>query len=375
MREGEVRVKSLRVVGFVLVLLASLGLGIFWTIDSNTDLPAVHSAPPVFDVFTQDPSQAITLRVFVSPAGDHYRAQVAVTSTSIDKPLGTLLFVSTIPGGDRSGPGQFYREDNQALAGIGTIYVSAQTIGVPPPDHNGAIGIGGFDLPDGLVSADDEDKINFAGVGVGGLIRSDLPVPVFGTVSFGAVNHESLVIEPKAAPGKVSNPLEPASYLSPSGQPLDRAFFVDRHLTAEEQLTPGKVDVGDADIRRNEPSTAVIDGSIVTWTAPDFVFPSFAAVSHSLEDSAHVEEFLSGVAFATGAAALVALLQELPEDNTVLLSIGRRRRRRSNDLAPRSDAPEPVESQGKRPNPTSISPANSMRRQRRLARSIANRYR
>ena len=299
MREREVRVKTLRVLGFVSVVLASLGLGIYWTVDSSTDLPAIHGAPPVFDVFSQDPSQALTLRVFVGPAGDHYRAQVAVTSASLDKPLGTLLFVSTIPGGDRSGPRQFYREDSQAPAGIGTIYVSVQTIGVPPPDRNGAIGIGAFDLPDGLVSANDRDKINFAGVGVGGLIRSDLPVPVFGTVLSSGANHEALVIEPKAATGKVLKPLDPASYLSPSNQRLDRAFFVDRNLTAEEQLTPGEVDVADADIRRNEPSTEVIDGSIVTWTAPDVVFPSFAAVSHSLEDSSHLVEFLSGASVLT----------------------------------------------------------------------------
>jgi len=372
--EGEVRVKCLRVVGFALVLFASLALGGFWTIDSNTDLPAVRGTPPVFDVFTQDPSQDITLRVFVSPAGDHYRAQLAVTSASVDKPLGTLLFVSTIPGGDRSGLPQFYRDDSQALAGIGTIYASVQTIGVPPPDHNDAIGVGAFDLPAGLVNGD-EDKINFAGVGVGGLIRSELPVPVFGTVSSAVSDHESLVIRPKAAPGKVSDPLDAASYLSPSGQPLHRAYFVARHLTAEVQLTPGKVDVADVDIRRNEPSTAVIDGSIVTWTAPDFVFPSFAAVSHSLEDSAHREEFLSGVAFATGAAALVALLQELPEEGKVSLSIRRRRRRRGNDRVPHPEAADKTESFGKRPSPMSISPVSSMRRQRRLARSIADRNR
>ena len=94
------------------------------------------------------------------------------------------------------------------------------------------------------------------------------------------------------------------------GRPFAVRYFQPQHLTTTETLAGLGDQLSDSDIRVDIPSNGLIDSAGFIWQGSYGLSPRLLAVSRSSEDRQDQEEFLSGIALATAAAATVALIQE-----------------------------------------------------------------
>ncbi len=188
-----------------------------------------------------------------------------------------------------------------------------------------------------LVGTFDLDPRYFASTGDS--VRAQLPIVAdgeFGSpiASLGTVRDpdengstQALVeVEPKRD-ADLMNP-DPAAWQS-GKQAVKHLFFEPLDLTTSARLVLDPDAIADSELRINSPSDGVQAGNTFEWKGSNGLHPRLVAVKRSIAQSDASEEFLAGIFFASAAAALVALLQELPEEFRLSAFRPRRRRRRA----------------------------------------------
>jgi hypothetical protein len=93
-----------------------------------------------------------------------------------------------------------------------------------------------------------------------------------------------------------------------------RSFFVPRHLTTSVQLAVPTSD-GLTNYRFDSiyPPTYVLQYNTITWHGGSDFQPSFEATALSADQSRADDTFYSGLVLGIAAAALISLIQELPQ--------------------------------------------------------------
>jgi hypothetical protein len=139
----------------------------------------------------------------------------------------------------------------------------------------------------------------------------------------------------------------PADYKSAhSSASLSEVFWEPALLSATETVRDvgGKLD--QSSVLVANPSEYVLESGNVTWHGSFDLQPFMVTETRTAADTRDRWDFLSGVAFATAAAALIAFFQETPDD--VKTWFRRRRRRPASGAAQGTEAtaePEPTDTE------------------------------
>ena len=131
--------------------------------------------------------------------------------------------------------------------------------------------------------------------------------------SFGFGSRHQLVYMPLLPKTAKTHPVnDPRSWVDHTGKPMRALFFPPATLSASEILDNGGDAVSDSDVLTDLPASNVDDHALV-WRGSFGLSPVLRAVPRSTEEAEKSDDFLSGVALATGAAGLVAFVQEAPD--------------------------------------------------------------
>jgi hypothetical protein len=124
---------------------------------------------------------------------------------------------------------------------------------------------------------------------------------------------------PDAVPPRADEDVQdkPRQYKVPSGAKVKTLYWEPKTLVTTEKLS----DVGDFipldTIQLNTPSNGNVQGPYFVWNGSFGLSPALLATNRSLDRSFELRrarnDFLSGVLLATSAAALIALIQEAPD--------------------------------------------------------------
>jgi hypothetical protein len=113
---------------------------------------------------------------------------------------------------------------------------------------------------------------------------------------------------------KVFDEYDPRDYtLGDSTKEVSSLFWAPKTLQTTERVTAVGNYLYDSDILVNQPSSGTVVNGDFVWSGSYGVDPVLSAVNRDAEEHRARDEFLSGVALATAAAAFVALVQEAPD--------------------------------------------------------------
>lgn len=309
---------------FGLAVVATLLGIVFRGWASTPRLSDVTAAPPfTLDVYVPDPRQAVdvTLDVFrVDPSGQlravleigGNAAGVLITSTQPDSPSrGHHAFVKTRP--DAVNP---------------ALYAFVVPPGGPRSTQTRPLGIAEFDLPTGSVSL---DRGTYAArlPALGLYERGEQFAPAYGVLNPSSSDQRLFAVS-------MSRPFSP----SPSTDPADYdlPFPHEQHLywqpagmTSRVRLEGEAEQVTDSRLDTDVPATGGVVGNDLVWTGGFGLSPFISATHWDAVEARSRWDFYSGVALGLGAAAVLALFQELPERLALRLP-GRRSPSPTDDL-------------------------------------------
>jgi hypothetical protein len=106
---------------------------------------------------------------------------------------------------------------------------------------------------------------------------------------------------------------KPEEYTVPSGAKVQTLYWEPKTLVTTETI-PDIADLVPLDtIQVNTPSTGTLQGRDFVWSGSFGLSAALLATNRSMADKRARNDFLSGVFLATSAAALIALIQEAPD--------------------------------------------------------------
>jgi hypothetical protein len=174
--------------------------------------------------------------------------------------------------------------------------------------------------PGPITVASDKDTPDGSPPGVGDLSEAD--------PSFGFGSGRQLVYAPQLPKTVKTLPAgDPKSWVDDNGKPMQALFYPPATLSASEILDNGADAVSDSDVLTDLPASSASNHALV-WQGSFGLSPVLRAVPRSTEETEKSDDFLSGVALATGAAGLVAFVQEAPDQ----LQLRRKRDATDNDV-------------------------------------------
>ena len=89
-------------------------------------------------------------------------------------------------------------------------------------------------------------------------------------------------------------------------------FYEPSNLQTSERLSPIEEWLSHSDIQINQPETGTLENGAFVWRGTNGLAPVLRLVDRGAAEQRSRDEFLSGIALATAAATLVALIQEFP---------------------------------------------------------------
>jgi hypothetical protein len=299
---------------FSLALVASTFAGLYshHNAERHPGLSAIPPFPPLdLDIYVSDPKVPVAVDIETVRVGNHLESYLfARSATPVDMLLRSN--VRNIPPDNSPGARPKFHRIAESHGAAGYIYH------VPP-----ALTQSEYD-PRGPALAVFRLKSQFF-VNDDGSIQARLPEiaqlrseftlsPIAATTSNGSGTEPSSVyFHPKLTDIELLGDTRPSSYKVPSDEPVKGLFWDPQTLTSTEVLDGVADDISRSDVILNLPSNGRVQGGGFVWTAPGELSPVLSTTNRDLNDARGRDEFYSGVALATAAAALIALVQEGPE--------------------------------------------------------------
>jgi hypothetical protein len=330
-----------RALFFLIVLAASAALGLHWHAAANRPVAAVPSdAPLKLNVFVTDRSARVTLSTDLEQnesctvsGSCVWFEQVTLLGQVSGK--GTVLITSNRP--DEPDPTPQFKPSHLKNAGPDFAYTFTAPAAAVQPGYFET----SFDLPSKYIIDTSGGPISARLPEIGGL--EDTPDgPPAGLEdlseadpSFGVGSRRKLVYAPVLPKGATTPTGDPKTWLDNTGKPMQALFYPPAALSVSETLDNGGNAVSGSDVLTDLPASSANNHALV-WRGSFGLSPVLRAVPRSTEETEKSDEFLSGVALATGAAGLVAFVQEAPDQ----LRLRRKRHATDDDAEASADNDE-----------------------------------
>lgn len=295
---------------FVLILLTASILGFAAHRAAEPEDRLAFRGPPVsIDVYTEDPDQKINLTATVNhiieeahngqPAKDRFVIMVEVNGDA----SGLLLVSSTQ---DSEGDGILYRPVTYFGRPAFAYYVGHAGDGNRRVADGHSLSVGWFDMPEEDVTST-ADGLTANMPALAPAESGNLSYPLFG-ISDALDNDAKLVqVDGATLPQDAFGSRDPTKFGFKKGAAL---FWEPNHLTTEERLSNVGYEMGDATVDVNLPATGTLQGNDFVWSGQLGLSPELSTTKRSAATRRSLYEFYSGIALASGAAALLALIQE-----------------------------------------------------------------
>jgi hypothetical protein len=293
------------------ILFISVAAGLTWHFQSkgSGEADSSNSGPPfLLGVYTESPNEPIRLEVdlyyndsgtFVdvllnAPPGD----QIALLSTQQDTIQGgrEQHVFKAIPS--PSGQDDYYRYYDLA-SGEPAITVDPRGYGVAT-----------FRVPNSTVTVG-SDQVT-ARLPLVGQYEDDTDYrPEAAILDDGPALH----LNPTLKPSYQISDQTPSHYkvADPSSSPVTNLYWNPAHLTTVERVLGVGQEISGWNIS-STPSNGTSDAGNYVWQGDYGLAGNLSAINPTTAETRDFEEFLSGIALATAAAALIALLQECKDE-------------------------------------------------------------
>jgi hypothetical protein len=280
------------------VLGAAAALGLYWHFAAQTDDPdlATRPVPLTVKVYSADPAAAVDLTLTVTPQKDRTSlAQLYVTaSTKKD-----LLLTASLP--DITTPrARFAPLSAGRTGGASGQYAAVISSPAELQRLNAAAELfATFRLPVGAIT---HHRGTYAA-----------RLPALGQGESDAL--AGVVYRSDAAPTQVdAGSISPGPALTGDADgPGRTSFYVPDTLSTSESLLQARDVVANGDVEINYPGGGTLESDAFVWRGDYGVSPELTVVSRAARQRANRDAFLSGIALASAVAALIALVQELPD--------------------------------------------------------------
>jgi hypothetical protein len=327
-----------RAVALALVLGVCVVLGLSWHVSArSTDLSSQGLGMGRFDldvaVFTENARITLSIDSKTFTHSNHSFTNVSLEPSEPTR----LLIVSS------HAPSRILASRSNDTVRVGDQYLTVVPRNYSPPTVRGSSTdvLLRFDSPERSVSERH------------GVVVINLPAfetaigadsyPTYGFASRHAVPAVSeIYADPRPRTGVATGETNPRAYVGslpirqdlrpstgshPSTPRVMRALFWAPHsVKIADVATDAARTLSGVQIQTTNPFAPTTDAGDVVWrtTTSNLSPPRLVAVSRELQESKQRDEFLSGIALATGAAALIALLQEGPDEIPTFTKMGRR---------------------------------------------------
>ena len=325
-----------RALFFLIVLIGSAALGLHWHAAANRQVAAIPSdAPLKLNVFVTDRSARVTLSTDLEQDDSCTMSENCVSFERVVL-LGQVSGKATVLiTSNRPADGGFlanFKPSHLKDAGPNFAY----TLIAPAAEVQRGNFFLIFDLPRKYIIDTSSGAISARLPEIGGLEDTTDGRPVGlddlseADPSFGFGSRHQLVYAP-VPPMTATTPVsDPKTWVDDTGKPMQELFYPPATLSASETLDNGGDAVSDSDVLTDLPASNVNNHALV-WRGSFGLSPVLRAVPRSTEETEKSDDFLSGIALATGAAGLVAFVQEAPDQLRL------RRKRHGNDAEPSTD--------------------------------------
>ena len=298
-----------RAYALAVILLISVAAGLSWHYQSK-DLGQANSAnsgPPfLLGIYTDSPSEPISLDLnLYNNAGGTF-VEVFLNAPSND----SIILVSTQQDvGQAYGPQPSFKQ-LFFKNGPASYYSYYKLISGNSLETGDPYGVGFFKVPDSTFIVNHDEVA--AQMPLIGQYQSDSQyTPQAATLA----TTEGIYLAPTLESGYEVSDRNPSDYsvLSLPYAPVKDLYWNPEHLSTEEQVLGVGRQISGWNISATPPN-GISDAGNYVWQGDYGLAGLLTAINPTVLDSRDSDEFLSGIALATGAAALIALLQECKDE-------------------------------------------------------------
>jgi hypothetical protein len=311
---------------FGVVVIVSMIAGLLWhkwAAAPTDEVQPTYTPNLRVEVYSSEPDTVLNvmLDVAIWDLQDDYRVENGHAYLKIEPPAkGDVLVLVSSPKAITNSRFVELAEQPGTSSALYGLLVSSSNLKAAGNRAPAALNLGYFEIPrESFVLTKDLFSARLPVVGGDELVVNDRPQ--FGIGETG--RHDILSIrQVNYFPSKLNSAKnKPNRWTVEAGEPAKEVFWKPGHLNVAETLDVDGFRYENAILKSFLPSDGHVDGSKAFWRGEDGMTPELVAVGRDLEERRSRDEFLSGVALATGAAALIALVQEGPD------KLGVRRRR------------------------------------------------
>jgi hypothetical protein len=298
-----------RAYALVAIFLISVAAGLIWHFASRGlgESTSADSGPPfLLGVYTQSPRQPIKIELDL-----YYNSSGTFVDVFLNAPpndnilvLGTQQDVSL--GKDK--PSSFKRLYH-SNGSANYDYYSQATGGSPLPQDQRGYVIASFKVPDSTLTNKPEEVIAHLPL-VGQDEDSTQYMPAAATINTDA----GIYLNPTLRAGRKISDRTPAHYFIPDqpGSTVRNLYWNPEKLITEERVVGIGEKISGWNIS-DTPANGISGGGDYIWQGDYGLAGTLTAINPSAAESRASDEFYSGIALATAAAALIALLQEFKD--------------------------------------------------------------
>ncbi len=316
--------RAWRVVLFALICVSGITLGLVWHFAAGSDIPALTSHEPLtIDVWESDPTVPVDVYAETYPGTKGADPGQPVTFVelflSVEKPTSVVVMANQQTDDSGRHPTETFTRVSDDLSSPtnrggrqwGHIYQ------LPLPTLPGAVAapLATFDTDSTLLQISSQ-AVNARLPAIETLESGNFTTPRAGlvdTTSAGlAGDLEPVTLRPTAT---FTEALAPENYplqdwSDAKGRGVRAVFWEPQTIRSSVSISGVASSLTDKSIRVNVPSDGTVQGADFIWQGGYSLSPVLDAVSLDADAQNANYDFLSGIAFATAAAALIALLQE-----------------------------------------------------------------
>jgi hypothetical protein len=300
-----------RVFAFALVFIAAVIAGLSWHSHANAKSEAAVLAedlPLEITAYVKNPKASISLELDIDSIDEQLIATLYVKrSLNSD-----VLLTSTLPThGATAGAAPFVKVPADGHGAQQATYASFVTAReFSHQDANYGYEAGRFLLaPASLKNRNGVIAALLPKIGDHTTYTQQVP----GVVSTGRTGADVFLYPNFTLPAGDIYSQQPAAYGASNSKPIEELFWEPPTMSTSEVLNDIGPDLLNANIQVNLPSNGTAEGANFAWTGSFGLSPVLRTSDRDAEDRRSRNEFYSGIALATAAAALIALIQELPD--------------------------------------------------------------
>jgi hypothetical protein len=334
---------------FAALTIVCVGLGIYFRVTAHATSPKIARSSDSIELFVSDPNAqaklAVTAFSTLNDNEDHAYATVQLgvipsnpgenvrwairyrgypNQLEIDRPD---IFLKTLPD-----HGRYIRQESGVLEQVTLITGDMHSLDKPLPNY-----LSGDLLRPDMVEVANLNITNYENItkyeerGTGeysahlpGIQNnwSYLPLPLIVEQSQILKKPIAMVYEPvQTVPEVNPNGIHP---IGPNGMPLPEsyiakmpgtdpiAYFRPKNLDITEALTTADTVMTNSQVTSMVPLDGQLQGTNLVWRSTGPLEPSISTTTIAYQEQKSTNDFYAGLAFATSAAAFIALVQELP---------------------------------------------------------------